>query len=44
MKDWKWASVRGCPDLMMAAKSHSMSSALVSALLTLIVTLFLTFV
>ena len=26
MKDWKWASVRGCPDRMMAAKSHSISS------------------
>lgn len=26
MKDWKWASVRGWPDLMMAAKSHSINS------------------
>jgi hypothetical protein len=28
MKDWKCASVRGCPDRMMAARSHSMSSIL----------------
>lgn len=26
MKDWKWASVKGCPERMMAAKSHSISS------------------
>jgi hypothetical protein len=26
MKDWKWASVSGCPERMMAAKSHSISS------------------
>jgi hypothetical protein len=27
MKDWKWASVKGCPERMIAARSHSMSSA-----------------
>jgi hypothetical protein len=32
MKDWKWASVRGWPERMMAARSHSMSSARLSAL------------
>ena len=26
MKLWKWASVRGCPERMIAARSHSMSS------------------
>lgn len=26
MKDWKWASVRGWPERMMAARSHSISS------------------
>src|SRR5690242_17059622 len=32
MKDWKWASVRGWPERMMAARSHSMSSGGGSAL------------
>ena len=35
MKDWKWASVNGWPDLMMAARSHSMSSETLSAFLIL---------
>jgi hypothetical protein len=26
MNDWKWASVRGWPERMMAAKSHSINS------------------
>lgn len=30
MNDWKCASVKGWPERMMAAKSHSMSSAAIS--------------
>lgn len=30
MKDWKWASVKGWPDRMIAARSHSMSSVIES--------------
>ena len=26
MNDWKWASVNGCPERMIAAKSHSINS------------------
>lgn len=27
MKDWKWASVNGWPERMIAARSHSINSA-----------------
>jgi hypothetical protein len=30
MKDWKWASVRGWPDRMIAARSHSINSGCIS--------------
>jgi hypothetical protein len=32
MKDWKWASVKGWPERIMAARSHSINSAALSAL------------